>query len=417
MTRVLFVGIDPGMKRHEVCFLDPEGQQIGRFRRFDNSRSGAQDLQKAILEVCRAGDFDRVRIATEATSVYDFHVLEFLADWAREAPAFLEVYRLNARQVARFKGSFPDDHKTDARDAFVIADRLRFGRLPQPYQPADARTALQRLTRFRFHLARAIAAEKNYFLVQLFLKFSAYAAEKPFSDPFGATRVAVIEDFVEADDILRTPPEELLTYLQDKGKCRFPDPEKVADTLRRVARESYRLRPNINESVNLVLALTHRNLRALGASLKEVDKAIADAFAAFHTTLQTVPGIGPVYAAGLFAEIGYCERYADNTRVARHAGLAWKTRQSVDFSADETPSLRGANRYLRYYLVEAANTVRQHEPDYRAFYRKKHAEARQHAHKRALVLTARKLVRLVFRLLKYGELYRSPHRRRTNAHA
>ncbi len=406
MTRALHVGIDVSMKRNEVCFVDNNGKRIGRFRRFDNNRTGAQYLQNAILETCNAGDFDRILIATEATSVYDFHILEFLASWARTAPRDVQVFRLNARQVARFKKSFPDDHKTDRKDSFVIAERLRFGHLGQPYQTSDARSALQRLTRFRFHLSQTVAAEKNYFLSQLYLKFSSYSGEKPFSNTFGATSASVIEEFFDADEILRTPPEKLIEYLQEKGKNRFPDPEKVAETLRRVARESFRLRPKLNESVHLILALSHRNLRALGASLKELDKAIAEAFGAFSCTLQTIPGIGPVYSAGIFAEIGCCETYANNADVARHAGLAWKKRQSADVSADETPGLFGANSYLRYYLCEAANAVRMMLPDYAAFYRRKYKEAKKHHHKRAILLTARKLVRLVFHLLKRGEIYR-----------
>lgn len=410
MARALYVGIDPGMKRHEVCFLDNDGKRLGRFRRFANTRSEAQELQKAILELFHAGRFDRVLVATEATSVYDFHLVDFLASSRPLAACRTQVYRLNARQIATFKKAYPDAEKTDRRDAFIVAERLRFGRLGRPYQPADARIALQRLTRYRYHLARTITAEKNFFLTQLFLKFSAYGAFKPFSNPFGATSESVIEEFLTPDEILETPIEELLDFLRRKGKNRFPDPEKVADTLRRVARESYRLRPALNDSVNLVLAMSQSNLRALTASLKHIDQAIADAFGAFPTTLQSVPGIGPVHAAGIFAEIGHCETYPGNAQVARHAGLAWKRSQSADYEADGTPGVSGANTYLRYYLVEAANLVRRYVPEYAEFYRRKYREARERHHKRAVVLTARKLVRLVYHLLKHGELYRPPQR-------
>ena len=66
-----------------------------------------------------------------------------------------------------------------------------------------------------------------------------------------------------------------------------------------------------------------------------------------------------------------------------------------------------ANHYLRYYLVEAANHVRRHVPEYAAYYAKKYAEVKTHAHKRALVLTARKLVRLVTALLATNQPYRA----------
>ena len=70
--------------------------------------------------------------------------------------------------------------------------------------------------------------------------------------------------------------------------------------------------------------------------------------------------------------------------------------------------IHSGNRYLRYYLVEAANKVRQHDPDYAAFYAEKLSEAKTTPQKRALVLTARKLVRLVYALLRDNKLYTPP---------
>jgi len=348
---------------------------------------------------------------SRGTSVYDFHLVDFLASSPALAECNAQVFRLNARQLARFKKAFPDAEKIDPNDATVVAERLRFGRLGMPYKCADARLALQRITRYRFHVAKTLTAEKNHFLAQLFLKFSSFKTLKPFSNTFGATSSSFIEEFLTPDEIMDTPSEKLVDFLADKGKNRFGDPEKVADTLRRVARESYRLRPGLADSVNLVLAMSQRNVRALGASIKEADKAIADQFGAFTNTLQTIPGIGPVYSAGIFAEIGNCDNFPTNAQVARLAGLAWKRHQSGDFTADATPGVFGANRYLRYYLVEAANSVRRRLPDYAAFYQQKYREARDHKHKRAILLTARKLVRLIFRLLKHGEIYRPTSQR------
>ncbi|MES7218676.1 IS110 family transposase, partial [Cutibacterium acnes] len=61
--------------------------------------------------------------------------------------------------------------------------------------------------------------------------------------------------------------------------------------------------------------------------------------------------------------------------------------------------------------VQAADSVRKHDSDYRAFYQKKYDEVPKHKHKRALVLSARKLVRLVFMLLKTNKVYTPPERR------
>ena len=65
------------------------------------------------------------------------------------------------------------------------------------------------------------------------------------------------------------------------------------------------------------------------------------------------------------------------------------------------------NRYLRYYLIQAANLMRRYIPEYAAYYARKYKEASKHHHKRALVLTACKSVGLVVGLLHRDEPYRS----------
>ncbi|ARO61514.1 Uncharacterized protein B5E38_4059 [Bacillus cereus] len=46
---------------------------------------------------------------------------------------------------------------------------------------------------------------------------------------------------------------------------------------------------------------------------------------------------------------------------------------------------RTGNQYLRYYMVEAANSVQFREATYRAYYLKKYDEVPKYKHKRALV--------------------------------
>ena len=58
--------------------------------------------------------------------------------------------------------------------------------------------------------------------------------------------------------------------------------------------------------------------------------------------------------------------------------------------------------------MEAANKVRMHDPEFKRFYELKYRETPKTPHKRALALTARKLVRLVFALLRDNRLYIPP---------
>ncbi|PFY06395.1 transposase, partial [Bacillus pseudomycoides] len=124
-------------------------------------------------------------------------------------------------------------------------------------------------------------------------------------------------------------------------------------------------------------------MRTYQAQIKEIEKGIESLMSSLPQTLESIPGIGPVFAAGIVAEIGQIER----------------------FTAENTSLTRSGNQYLRYYLVEAANSVRRHVPEYRDYYAKKSAEVPKHKHKRALALTARKFVRLVDALLRNNQIY------------
>jgi len=147
-------------------------------------------------------------------------------------------------------------------------------------------------------------------------------------------------------------------------------------------------------------------MSALHRDNSKADKVIERQLQAIPQTLTTIPVMGPVLGAGIIAEIGDISKYTGQAALAKVAGLTWTRHQSGTFDPEETSLTKSGNKYLRYYLVEAANKVRMHTPEYRRYYQKKFAEVPKHQHKRSLVLTARKLVRLVFALLSKGQIYR-----------
>ena len=174
------------------------------------------------------------------------------------------------------------------------------------------------------------------------------------------------------------------------------------------AKASYRLPKTVNDSVNQVMAVSISAMRALETQIKDLDKAIERQVAVIPNTLTSVPGIGKVYSAGMLAEIGDINRFQSHASVAKYAGLVWKQHQSGQFEAQDTRLIKSGNRFLRYYLLEAANSVRRCDSEFKRFYNLKYREVHKFQHKRALALTARKLVRLVFRLLKDNRLYIPP---------
>ena len=151
--------------------------------------------------------------------------------------------------------------------------------------------------------------------------------------------------------------------------------------------------------------MTFDNIRFFDRQLKRAQKVITRELKAILQTLDTVDGIGTILTAGIISEIGDIDRFDNQASLASYAGLTWTRHQSGSFEAEETSLTKKGNKYLRYYLVKAANSLRVHNEEYKQYYYKKYNESNKHKHKRALVLTARKFVRLVFALLSKGEIY------------
>lgn len=373
---------------------------------------GASYLKDLIVKIAQSNSISEIQIGMEATSVYSWHPAMFFHEDESLKEFKTTVFTINPKLIKKFKESYVDLDKTDQVDAWIIADRLRFGRLPLTAVMQEQFIALQRLTRMRYHLVHNLTREKQYFLQHLFYKCSSFTTEVD-SSVFGNAMLELFLEQYSLDEISSMDLQELANYLQDKGKNRFTDAECVAKSIQKAARSSYRLSKCVEDSIDLLLGTSIESIRSITKQIKELDKAIQKLLEGIPNTLQTIPGIGPVYTAGILAEIGQIDRFDNQASIAKYSGLTWSKNQSGKFQAEETKMIRSGNRFLRYYLVEAANSVQRNEPEFRAYYLKKYREVPKHQHKRALVLTARKLVRLVDALLRNDQVY-TPRRKVNN---
>jgi len=415
MSNPLLVGVDVHRKTNTVCLMDGQGQEVAPRFTVENNRPGTEDFVRQVAAAVAAGDYDAIHIAAEATGLYWWHFFQTLAQdpFLNQWP--VELYPLNPRLTANFKKTYIDLDKTDPIDAFVIADRLRLGRdLPAPFRYEERYFPLRCLTRYRFHVVHNLAREKAYCLAIIYLKASEYTRQdkRPFSNVFGAASRAILQEFASIEEIAAIPFDELVEFIDLKGKRRFPDPTENARKLKLVAQDSYPLPETLARPVNLILRMSLKHISFLERQEKRLASAIAERMETIPHTLDTIPGFGPVFSGGIIAEIGNLARFDyHQAKVAKYAGFKWRKIGSADFEAEETRLTRTGNRYLRYYFCEAANQVRMRDPEYAAYYERKYREVRKHQHKRAIVLTARKLVRLVVRLLTTNQPYR-PRRRR-----
>lgn len=411
----LIAGIDIGGKDNHVCALSDQREVVAPSQGFTHTRSGSEALARWLVERVTEGEFDRLQIVGESTGLHWFHLFWHLQHTTEFAELDVELYLANAHAVAKFKPGLCEQEKTDVKDAYAIAEWLRFlRRLPHQLTLDERFLPLQRLTRHRFHLMHNLAREKVYARqVAFYLKMNTYQPKKPFSDPFAKSGWWALLEHATVDEIAQRDVGELTAGLREASDNHLPDPQATADHLQQLAHDAYHLPPGLTEAINIMLAQLHTHITFLQQQLVEMDQQIETLAQTVpgYAHLRSIPGIGPVYAAGLLAEIQDVQRFMTDHKghprtphqgqaaLAKFAGLWWPRHESSEFKADNRRLAKTGNRYLRYYLVEAANSVRLKLLDYRTFYQRKSAEAVRYHHRRALVLTARKLVRLVFSLL------------------
>lgn len=399
----LYVGIDLSLKSNQVVVTDTFGKQLATFA-VGNDLPGANKFKEKIIQIAKQYQIATIKIGMEATSLYWWHLYQFLVqDETLNKEYILDVFTLNPKLVKRFHKATADLDKTDPIDASVIADTVRFGKVTQSHLIDEVYEPLKRLTRFRCHLVTSLIVEKNYFLTHLFLKYSSWQKIKPFSSAFGTTAQEIISKF-DPEEITNLSITELAERMIGLSRNRLADPVKTALLVKEVANSSYQLANKLKEPIDLILTNTYDNIRYFGEKIKTIDAVIEKEFSRYTNPLTSIKGIGLVFAAGITAELGTTSRFRRQSQVGKYAGLAWKKSQSGEFTAEETPRKPG-NTYLRYYLVQAASSLRVHNEEYKVYYERKYQEVPKHQHKRALVLTARKLVRLCFAMLRDQRFY------------
>jgi len=385
-----------------------DGHEVIDPFRVTNNLPGAQAAATTIAQTAARLGCARIEIGWEATGMLWIPFHRYLCHCPQLQSFELQLVCFNPQLVTNFKdGLVLRRPKNDKLSASAIAARLRFGELPLSHVPGDFWQGLRRLTRYRFHLSRNLSREKMRFQSYAFLKCSDWKRIKAFSDVFGATSITLLTEFTVAE-MKEMTHDQLVDLVSRRGHGRFEDPTGTARKVREALRSSYPIDPQTDEMVTAALATGWDHIRFIKRSMERLDKHIAHYIDPVPNPIITVKGLGAVITAGLLAEIADIGRFAEHKHLAQYVGLTWEKRSSGNFVSQNTRLTKVGNKYLRYYLILGADKLRLFNLEYKAFYWRKYSEVSKYQHKRALVLTARKLVRLVHALLTKNVPYVRP---------
>lgn len=422
----IVLAVDFSLDRLDVSLrADPPAWLWGH-RAYPNNWPGYQQLKQDLLhELTRVGPV-RLTAVGESTGPYWWHLFYQLSHDDDLQPFSPQLALLNPAHLKGYRKALPEQDKSDADDARLIDHYYRTVGVTHPYHFSDRYLRLRTFSRAYARVTHTLAAEKAYFLSVLYLWGSAYQnqAEKPFSNLFGATSCYVLHEFADIQAIADIPLADLTALLVKRSGNAFAEPRSNARQLHQAAHNSYPLAPPLSDALHQVMQQTLAHIRLLADNQHAYRRLIAaelDALPEAQLALA-YKGLGPILVAGCLAEIQDTIRFTTGTKfdrttkshrprtyrdgqaaVAKLAGLWWPKSDSGRVQGQQRRLARERNPHLRYWLVQAAHTLQRYQPEYHRYYWKKYHQAQHHPHKRALVLTARKAVRLIFALLHKGQ--------------
>ncbi len=391
------VGMDVAKQAHVVCALEaPRGAMRHKPSRIEATADGYA-LLCSWLETW--GSREQTLIGVEATGPLWEPLYEHLTQ------AGYVVLLLNPRQTASWASSLGRRAKTDGIDAQTLAHGVVAGVARASTLPSETVQALRTLTRARreFIQSRTAARQRLHDeLVTLFPEFVRFLPTLPGRTDLGEPAVlALLNTSSSAQAVAQVPLDELATTLDRVSSGRWGRDQ--AHALHELACRSTASARAVAARSLVARTLAHQ-LQELAVHISELEVAIADLLKddAEGQRLPAIPGIGPLTAATIRAELGDVTRFQRVDAVVAYAGLDPRTRQSGAFLGQKQLAKRGPGA-LRQALYLAAFVAARCVPEWRTRYDR--LLARGHAKKEAYTMLARALLRVIYHLLRTGESY------------
>ncbi|MEU5599149.1 IS110 family transposase [Streptomyces sp. NPDC020298] len=386
---LIWVGIDAGKGHHWAAGVDETGATVWS-KKIDNDESAILTALGEILDLA-----DEVRWAVDISGTSSALLLALLSAHGQQA-----VY-VPGRTVNRMAGAYRGEAKTDARDAYVIAETARHRRdFAAIDVPAQMAADLALLTAHRSDLVSDRVRMINRLRDVLTGIFPALERAFDYSSHKGA--LVLLTGYQTPAAIRHRGRARLTAWLANRS---VRGADTVAATALMAAEAQHATLPGEDIAAQVVADLASQIL-ALDDRLKRIEKQIRDIFHSHPQAeiIESLPGLGPVLGAEFVVAAGDLTAYADAGHLASAAGLVPVPRDS----GRRTGNLRRPKRYSRrlrrvFYLSAQTSIIR--EGPNRDFYLKKRGEGLKHV--QAIIALARRRVSVLWALLRDNRVFTS----------
>jgi transposase len=397
-NRTLVVGMDIGSEFNAACFMDKEGNVLGRYPKIYNSRKGFDYFHTMVEQTKRKHKLTQVFIGMEPTG----HYWRKIAFFAKEQGYEVRFVRTTAvRHQRELDESSPA--KSDSKDAFTIGNIAREGKYIDTVIEESVFRNLRTLAHVRERTMRASTGSIH--VLQAIL--DDYFPE--LKDIFWSTKakglIALLETYPFPEDVRRAGLPAVTALLETTNNRKRQAREK-AKQIYQAATESVGL-TTIGTADRVRLATCLEEVTRSEARIKELEREIKELLKEIPLAvyIQSLPGIGPVSCGIFLGELGNPDYFKSPRQIIKYAGYDPKENESGLRVGRKVISKKG-RWLLRKVLYFMTLGVVQHSPFFRGYYEHKKTGLHHPLKKKAaLCAVVLKLIRVLFALMRDRRMF------------
>ncbi len=389
---MILAGIDIGKSSHFFSLVRKEdGEVLKEPVKFNNTLDGFKSFTKSLVPYDQAS----VLIGMEDTGHYHFALLRFLLEKG------FKVALINPAITDFTRKANGGISKTDRLDTLTICDVLSSNRPDKPYRISSYSSfdlyEQRGLTRHHHNLKEELNVYTNRLQKCIDIVFPEY--NSLFKSKYGLIYMSVLKNYPSAAMIAKADIRSLrkcFIYRTKRGRKISLTPEK----LKEAARSSIGIDSSC-ESIQIIHLIDQ--IKLINDQLEQIDKKIEEYSIRIDSPILSIPGISHFSGTSILAEIGDINNYTKACQIIKKAGVAPFVYESSKYKADHTAITKKGSKYLRKTLYQIILTIVKNNEVFRRYYDKKIAEGK--SHRCAQGHCVRKLLRIIFHLLKTGQKF------------
>lgn len=378
----VFCGLDVGKGEHHATALSPDGRRL-----LDKPLPNSEPKLRALFAtLARHGQV--LVVVDQPASIGALPVAV-----ARDAGC--QVAYLPGLTMRRIADLHPGEGKTDARDAYVIADAART--MPHTLRGIEATdeavAELGMLVGFDDDLAGEATRISNR-LRGLLTQIHPHL-ERVLGPRLAHPAVQAILEQHGCPAALRQAGRDELIALAKPKAPRLAEP-LVTEILAALDEQTV-IVPGTEAAAVIVPSLA-TSLRLVLQQRAHLEARVAELLQAhpLAKVLTSMPGVGVRTGARILIDVGDATAFPSAAHLAAYAGLAPVTRRSGSSIRGENPSRRGNKQLKRAFFLAAFASL--HHPPSRTYYQRKRGEGKRH--NQALLCLARRRCDVIFAMLR-----------------